>query len=238
MNYIVLINAFWALRRSQKISNLQADLYFFLLHESNSRNWQNPYYCSNQMVCASLGISEKSLIAARIALREFGLIEFENGVTKRIPPRYYILDSCNKVSNQGSNRGGIESSNQGSIGGGIDGNILYKQNETKRNKTKQNSSFCDNVIEVKNANSEKTLNEQEIGKTIEYIRFTGQRTLNQEQVKTYWHAFLIHSEGEFYKSRADKIQHFRNWLKKQPHENHKRTTSDTAAPGKEYSSTL
>lgn len=85
---------------------------------------------------------------------------------------------------------------------------------------------------------EKELNQNEIGKTIEYIRFTGQRLLTIDQVKTYWQAFLIHSEGEFHKSRADKIQHFRNWLKKQPYETDKRTATDTAAPGKSYSSTL
>lgn len=137
MNYIVLINTFWALRRSCKITNLQADLYFFLLHESNSRNWQNPFFCSNQIICASLGVSEKSIIAARISLKELGLIEYESGITKKLAPKYHLLEYCNKVSNQVSNQGSIPASYDGNNQGNIGGNILFKQNQKKQNQTNQ-----------------------------------------------------------------------------------------------------
>jgi len=133
-----MINSFWALRRSCKITNLQADLYFFLLHESNSRNWQNPFYCSNQLVCASLGVTEKSVIEARKALAELGLIEFENGITKTKAPKYYLLDYCNKVSNPVSIQGSIPVSNPVSNPVSIERNILNKQNRNK-NKTKHSS---------------------------------------------------------------------------------------------------
>lgn len=142
MNYIVLINTFWSLRRSCKISNLQADLYFFLLQESNARNWQNPFHCSNQMICASLGVSEKSVIAARMVLKDLGLIDYENGITKRLAPKYCLLEYCNKVSNPVSNPVSNQGNNPVSNPVSIDGNILYKQKETKSNKTKQ-SSFND-----------------------------------------------------------------------------------------------
>lgn len=143
MNYIVMINSFWALRRSCRISPLQADLYFFLLHESNSRNWQNPFYCSNQLVCASLGVTEKSIIEARKALAKMGLIEFENGITKSMAPKYYLLDSCNKVSNPVNNQESKRESNKVSNQVSINGNNIYKQNktQTKQNQTKQ--SFGD-----------------------------------------------------------------------------------------------
>lgn len=89
----------------------------------------------------------------------------------------------------------------------------------------------------KKAETEKELNDVEVGKTIEYMKFTGQRMMTPDHVKTYWEGFLIHSEGEFHRNRADKLQHFRNWLKKQPAENGKTTkrTTDTAAPGSELS---
>jgi len=55
----------------------------------------------------------------------------------------------------------------------------------------------------------------EIGKTIEFVRLSGGLLLTFEQVKNFWLAFIIHAEGEVHENAADKIQHFRNWLKKQ-----------------------
>ena len=55
----------------------------------------------------------------------------------------------------------------------------------------------------------------EIGKTIEFVRLSGGLLLTFEQVKNFWLAFIIHAQGEVHENAADKIQHFRNWLKKQ-----------------------
>lgn len=62
------------------------------------------------------------------------------------------------------------------------------------------------------------LNDTEIGATIEYVKITGQRMLTVEQVVTYWKAYLIHAKGEWHPNRNKQLQHFRNWLKKQPNE--------------------
>ena len=79
--------------------------------------------------------------------------------------------------------------------------------------------------------SENLLTDAEVNNTIEYVHITGQIKLNAEQVRTYWAAYLIHAEGQFYNKRSDKIQHFRNWLKKQPHETtQRRTSKDSARP--------
>jgi hypothetical protein len=126
MNYLKLINQFWQLRRSKRITNLQADLYYFLMQECNSRNWENPFQCSNGLVCTSIGITEKSLIDARNVLQQIGLIEFEKGITKQKAPTYYLLDYCNKVSIPG----GIPVSNGVGIAVGNQGNTISKQNET------------------------------------------------------------------------------------------------------------
>jgi len=86
--------------------------------------------------------------------------------------------------------------------------------------------------ENENRNEIEILNENEIGKTIEFVKITGQRDLTKEQVQEYWKVFLIHSEGEFHNGHSDKIQHFRNWIKKQPNgKANQRTAADTAKPG-------
>lgn len=103
---------------------------------------------------------------------------------------------------------------------------LYSESrrKNKQGKTKNISKSYDshmeieieNVIEDKKEN--KNLNEIsdfEIGKSIEYVKTTGQKSFTPDQVKEYWAAFLIQTENEFYNNRDKKIQHFRNWLKKQ-----------------------
>lgn len=144
MNYIKTINQFWKLRRSKRITNLQADLYFFLLQESSSRgngdNWENPFQCSNGLVCTSIGISEKALIDARNALQQIGLIGFESGITKQKAPRYYLPESLPTVSNPVSIQGGIAGGNPVSNPVGNEGNIYNKRNgNRKQNETKQSS---------------------------------------------------------------------------------------------------
>lgn len=135
MNYIALMNQFWQTRRSKRITNLQADLYFFLLQESNARNWENPFQCPNGLVCSAIGISEKSLIDARNVLQQIGLISFENGVTKQKAPTYYLHDYCNKVSKSVSKQGSNQGGNQVSNNAVIEGTLLDKQNEKKKNET-------------------------------------------------------------------------------------------------------
>jgi uncharacterized protein YdaU (DUF1376 family) len=88
------------------------------------------------------------------------------------------------------------------------------------------------INEIKEIQGENVLTEMEIGSTIEYVSITGQRNLTAEQVQNYWKAYLIHSSELKYFSRTRQLQHFRNWLKLQPHEKSKNgTTKDTSKPG-------
>lgn len=89
-----------------------------------------------------------------------------------------------------------------------------------------------NINEEKDfGKSENLLTPMEINATIEYVSITGHVTLTKTEIEKFWTAYLIHAEGQFHNKRADKIQHFRNWLKKQSHETHKRNhKNDTARP--------
>lgn len=90
----------------------------------------------------------------------------------------------------------------------------------------QHMHFIENENEIQPTTSRGVLggelSELEIGMTIEYIAITGQRRLTAAQVVEYWKAYLIHSQGEYHPGRNKQLQHFRNWLKKQPH-----ATADT-----------
>ena len=106
MNYIQLINLFWQTRREVRITSVEADLYFFLLQESNNRNWENPFECPNGLICVTIGVTEKTMIEARNRLQQKGLIKFDPGKRKTKSPVYTILN-CNiyskKVSKKVSN---------------------------------------------------------------------------------------------------------------------------------------
>jgi uncharacterized protein YdaU (DUF1376 family) len=83
--------------------------------------------------------------------------------------------------------------------------------------------------------SENDITNIEIKQAIEFLKITENRNFTDEQILSYWKAYLIHSKGEHYNTRAKQLQHFRNWLKKQPNETNKRTNAgDPARPGKEF----
>lgn len=91
MNYIELINLFWQVRRKVRLSSSEADLYYFLMQESNARQWENPFECTNGIICATIGFSEKTMIDARNRLKEKGLIDFEAGQRRLRSPVYTLL---------------------------------------------------------------------------------------------------------------------------------------------------
>lgn len=91
MNYIEIINRFWQMRRACRLSSTEADLLFFLVQESNIREWANPFSCSNKLICATLGMQEKTLIEARKRLQKKGFINYENGCRNLFSPKYKLL---------------------------------------------------------------------------------------------------------------------------------------------------
>lgn len=91
MNYIKIINRFWQMRRACRLTSSEADLLYFLIHESNLRQWENPFRCSNKLICATTGINEKTLFVARKNLQEKGFISFEAGLRNLYSPCYTLI---------------------------------------------------------------------------------------------------------------------------------------------------
>jgi hypothetical protein len=95
MNYITLINQFWRVRRSKRVTSVEADLYFYLMNVCNELNWENPFEHPNKLIVATIGVTEKTMIEARNRLKQKGLIDFEPGKRKAKSPVYTILYSNN-----------------------------------------------------------------------------------------------------------------------------------------------
>ena len=91
MNGYTLANQFRKLRPSFLFSCVEADLFYELVALCNERNWPTEFQYSNPLLCATLGVSEKSLISARNRLKQAGLLEFTSG-HKRSPTVYRLFD--------------------------------------------------------------------------------------------------------------------------------------------------
>ena len=119
MTYIELINNFWNVRRIRPMTSYEADFYFYLLKECNSRNWTNPFELPSRNVELELGISRKTICDLRNKLQQKGLISFKEGNKRANGAVYTVL----YVS-------------VGNINGNVSGNPIYKT----KNKTKNNNS--------------------------------------------------------------------------------------------------
>lgn len=87
-------------------------------------------------------------------------------------------------------------------------------------------SVSDSVIKNTDFNKKKfdePLTDLENGKTKEYWSITLSRNYSKEKISELWKAFCIQHEKKFYADRAEKINHFRNWIKTQPYDTDKRT---------------
>lgn len=60
------------------------------------------------------------------------------------------------------------------------------------------------------------LSELDKQKTIEFCWITLKRNYSQEAIYDLWKAFLINNQDQFYPKKAERVRHFRNWIKTQP----------------------
>lgn len=84
---------------------------------------------------------------------------------------------------------------------------------------KDNDKWIENkdvvVIKDKAKNLNEPLNEIELAGTAEFVFRMTKKEIAPHDIESYWEAFLLASQGEFYPGRNKQITHFRNWLKKE-----------------------
>ena len=146
MNYLDLINRFWAMNRIESFSASEVYVYFFLLNEFNARSWQNPIDIPNKLITVSIGISEKALIDIRNRLQQKRLITFESGNKKAKSPSYYLPEVSKKVSNEVSKK--------------VSKRVSKKvSNEVSKNSSRDNNVRGDSIIKTKTKTKETTSDE-------------------------------------------------------------------------------
>lgn len=83
MDRYTLDNKLKRTRRRFKLTATEQALYHELVMVCNEEGWPETFSCSNGELCASLGITEKTLCAAKESLINAGLIYYQSGKSKR-----------------------------------------------------------------------------------------------------------------------------------------------------------
>lgn len=92
MEYLNLINRFWAEDEYQSFSAVETRLYFFLLNLANRSYWKEWMEYSDTKLTANIGVSVSVIRNARNRLQDANLIKFEvGGKGFRVKTRYQIL---------------------------------------------------------------------------------------------------------------------------------------------------
>lgn len=126
MNGYALAANFRQARHSWRFTSIEADLYHELVAVANERGWPTEFQYSNQLICATIGTSEKSLIAARNRLKQAGLLDFVSG-QKRAPTCYRLNKGLPEVSKNASKKGSVSDS----VSASVCDSPLYKELKQK-----------------------------------------------------------------------------------------------------------
>ncbi|MBW3128857.1 hypothetical protein [Hymenobacter profundi] len=93
MNYISLINQFWAKDLEHSFTPNDIAVYFRLLERCNALGWKNPFNFSVDELLMKLRLKTKDpFTTARNRLKQAGLIEFKNGDGRGWTTQYYLID--------------------------------------------------------------------------------------------------------------------------------------------------
>ena len=93
MNYISLINQFWAKDLEHSFTPNDIAVYFRLLERCNALGWKNPFNFSVDELLLKLRLKTKDpFTTARNRLKQAGLIEFKNGDGRGWTTQYYLID--------------------------------------------------------------------------------------------------------------------------------------------------
>ncbi|QIX61838.1 hypothetical protein HER32_11865 [Hymenobacter sp. BT18] len=99
MNYIELINRFWAMDAEDHFGASSTRLYFFLVQVCNQKRWENPFTLSDAQLCLSLDMTANTMKKAREELTERKLVAYQGGNNGRgLATVYRLLSAPNKVS--------------------------------------------------------------------------------------------------------------------------------------------
>lgn len=95
------------IRRKYPLTATEQALYHELGAICNEDEWPDIFSCSNQELCNALQLTEKTLIAARLALIQAGLLFYKSGKSRRQFGAYSFTKPLEKKETTGKNTVGM-----------------------------------------------------------------------------------------------------------------------------------
>lgn len=95
MNYLDLIRKFWQLDATWQFGCCESRLYFYLVEQANRLGWPDNFTHSDARTSINVGVSPKSLRAAKNRLMQAGLISFSGGGKGRADKCKYTFRCSN-----------------------------------------------------------------------------------------------------------------------------------------------
>lgn len=98
MTYFDYIKGFWAKHNFCQFSTSEIALYFYLLECANIQKWPEVFVCVNKKVEGTLGVSYKTIAAAKEKLRNAELIDYQSKNGSKISTYSLTFGNIPKVS--------------------------------------------------------------------------------------------------------------------------------------------
>jgi hypothetical protein len=121
-------------RREYPLTSTEQALYYELIAICNEGGWNEVFSCSCAELCCTLQITGNTLVKARMALINAGLISYKSGKSKRQFSTYSLLTTSKIDTDVGTDKGRDKGTDEGrdSIK-----KLSTKENSTNKTETKQ-----------------------------------------------------------------------------------------------------
>lgn len=216
---------FWdfSFENPDKIKPYHAAVFFFAVEHCNRLGWKKKFGLPTSMVMEATGIKSYTKYKQVFTeLVDFGFLkviemsknQYSSNVVALSCHDKALVKALDKALSKHSAKHESKQVQSTGQSTGQSTVSIDKQLTIEQRTIEQGTGILEKKIE---------LSQIDIENTIEFVSITGGRTLTYEKILEYWKAYLIHADGTAHNSRKDKINHFRNWLKLQPHDRPKTT---------------
>lgn len=217
VNVYELMHYFWQENDYEPFSTAAIALYAFLMNRANSRRWQMPLKCATSVIARAIGVTPKTVIAARKSLVARNLITCMKGSGRTAVPNYSLIltHGVNEEVNDGVNDTVNDAVNDEVTGEVNPLNIKDKKSKIQHKKYLYKKSGEESVLSLQEL-------EELLGKDTAWLNdiitmlsptFPADGTL----LKTYLGNFFrfLRCQGLKERRESECRQHFVNWLFKQ-----------------------
>lgn len=221
MNGYELTNRLRKIRRKYPLTATEQAVYHELVAICNEVEWEDIFSVSNDELCVSLNITEKTLISSRNTLIQQGLIYYKSGKSRRTFGQYSFTKQLTTVIipvDTSADRG-VDVTADTSVDRGVDTSDYIKLKGKLKESIDVNQPMPVNILEAAEMN-----------------QFTHTKNRNTEFLHEQWKVYLLERTNdpppkirEYAQNTPELCRYFLNWIRNKFPKNG--TAKNIPAPG-------